>query len=48
MNAVEQNMPVMKIGVVTVNRDCFEIAVARKRREAMIQACAGTNYYFCE
>jgi L-fucose isomerase-like protein len=34
-----QNIPVIKLGVVAVSRDCFPIELSRKRRRNVIAAC---------
>ena len=32
------NIPVIKLGVVAVSRDCFPIKLSRARREALVKA----------
>jgi L-fucose isomerase-like protein len=34
-----QNIPVVKLGVVAVSRDCFPIELSRKRRKNVVAAC---------
>ena len=34
-----QNIPVVKLGLVAVSRDCFPIELSRKRRKNVIAAC---------
>jgi L-fucose isomerase-like protein len=34
-----QNIPVVKLGVIAVSRDCFPIELSRKRRINVIAAC---------
>jgi L-fucose isomerase-like protein len=34
-----QNIPVVKLGVIAVSRDCFPIELSRKRRKNVIAAC---------
>ena len=38
-----QNIPVIKLGVVAVSRDCFPIELSRKRRKNVISACKKTK-----
>jgi len=38
-----KNVPVIKMGVVAVSRDCFPIELSRKRRENVISACNKNN-----
>ncbi len=38
------NIPVVKLGLVAVSRDCFPIALSIARREAVAKACAGGVY----
>ncbi len=37
------NVPVVKLGVVAVSRDCFPIELSKKRRAAVIAACRSKN-----
>ena len=34
-----QNIPVVKLGIVAVSRDCFPIELSRKRRSNVAAAC---------
>ena len=34
-----QNIPVVKLGLVAVSRDCFPIALSEKRRAAIAEKC---------
>ena len=34
-----QNIPVIKLGIVAVSRDCFPIELSRKRRSNVMAAC---------
>ena len=34
-----QNIPVVKLGVIAVSRDCFPIELSRKRRKNVVAAC---------
>jgi L-fucose isomerase-like protein len=34
-----QNIPVIKLGIVAVSRDCFPIELSQKRRKRVIEAC---------
>jgi L-fucose isomerase-like protein len=38
-----QNIPIIKLGVVAVSRDCFPIELSRKRRQKVIAACKELN-----
>ncbi len=38
-----QNVPVVKLGVVAVSRDCFPIELSRKRRKNLIAECKKAN-----
>lgn len=38
-----QNVPEVKLGIVAVSRDCFEIELSKKRKAAVIDACANMN-----
>jgi L-fucose isomerase-like protein len=35
------NLPSLTLGIVAVSRDCFPIELSRKRRDAVVKACAG-------
>ena len=35
-----QNIPVVKLGLVAVSRDCFPITLSEKRRKAVVAALA--------
>ncbi|MDO4355037.1 MAG: fucose isomerase [Clostridia bacterium] len=37
------NIPVVKLGIVAVSRDCFPIALSQRRRSALAAACAAKN-----
>jgi L-fucose isomerase-like protein len=34
------NIPVVKLGLIAVSRDCFPIALSEKRRQAIVEACS--------
>jgi L-fucose isomerase-like protein len=34
-----RNIPVIKLGIVAVSRDCFPVELSRKRRAAVVDAC---------
>jgi L-fucose isomerase-like protein len=34
-----KNVPVIKLGIVAVSRDCFPVELSRKRRMAVVKAC---------
>jgi L-fucose isomerase-like protein len=38
-----QNIPVVKLGVVAVSRDCFPIELSRERRKKVVAACNKRN-----
>jgi len=38
-----QNIPVVKLGIVAVSRDCFPIELSHKRRNAVVAACKEQN-----
>ena len=40
------NIPVVKLGIVAVSRDCFPITLSAARREAIVKVCGG-NIYEC-
>ena len=44
------NIPVVKLGIVAVSRDCFPIQLSEKRRAAIVAECAkkGLNVYECK
>jgi len=35
-----RNVPIIKIGIIAVSRDCFPIELSRKRRKALAAACS--------
>jgi L-fucose isomerase-like protein len=35
------NIPEVKMGIITVSRDCFPIRLSERRRAAIVEACAG-------
>ncbi len=41
------NIPVVKLGIIAVSRDCFPIALSTKRRGAIVQAYRGEDLYEC-
>ena len=43
------NMPVVKLGICAVSRDCFPASLSEGRRAAVVKACkeAGTDIYEC-
>lgn len=38
-----KNIPVIKLGIVAVSRDCFPVELSRKRRAAVVDACKTLN-----
>ena len=40
------NLPVVKLGIIAVSRDCFPIALSEKRRSAIVSAY-GEGIYEC-
>ena len=38
-----QNVPEVELGIVAVSRDCFEIELSKKRKAAVVEACANLN-----
>ena len=38
-----QNIPQLKLGLVAVSRDCFEIELSKKRKAALIKSCENLN-----
>ncbi len=38
-----QNIPVVKLGIIAVSRDCFPIELSRKRRKNVVAACKENN-----
>ena len=38
-----QNVPVIKLGLVAVSRDCFPIELSRTRRSKVAAACKASN-----
>ena len=45
-----RNIPVAKLGIVAVSRDCFPAILSEKRREAVVKCLAekGTDVYNCK
>ena len=41
------NIPVVKLGIIAVSRDCFPIALSEKRRSNIVQAYRGESLYEC-
>ena len=41
------NIPVVKLGIIAVSRDCFPIALSTARRSAIVQAYRGEDLYEC-
>ena len=41
------NIPVVKLGIIAVSRDCFPITLSTKRRGAIVQAYRGEDLYEC-
>src|SRR5699024_1824339 len=37
------NIPVVKLGIIAVSRDCFPIQLSEKRRGAIVEACKAKN-----
>lgn len=42
------NIPVVKLGIVAVSRDCFPSELSRRRREAVCRACSEKDIDICE
>ena len=38
------NIPVVKLGIIAVSRDCFPIELSQKRRKAIVEAYKGEIY----
>ena len=38
------NIPEVKLGIIAVSRDCFPIELSIRRRQAIVEACAGGIY----
>ena len=43
-----ENIPVVKLGLVAVSRDCFPIALSEKRRAAIAEKCGQKQLDFVE
>ena len=43
-----QNIPVVKLGLVAVSRDCFPITLSEKRRAAIAAQCGQKNLEIVE
>ena len=43
-----ENIPVIKLGLVAVSRDCFPIALSEKRRAAIAAKCGQKELNFVE
>lgn len=43
-----QNIPVVKLGIVAVSRDCFPIALSQRRRAAIVEAYRKAGGEICE
>ena len=41
------NIPVVKLGIIAVSRDCFPITLSTARRSAIVQAYRGEDLYEC-
>ncbi len=41
------NIPVIKLGIVAVSRDCFPIALSTQRRKNIVAKCGDMNIYEC-
>ena len=41
------NIPVVKLGIIAVSRDCFPIALSTKRRQNIVQAYRGEDLHEC-
>ena len=41
------NIPVVKLGMIAVSRDCFPIQLSEKRRAAIVKAYGEKNIYEC-
>lgn len=44
---LSSNIPVVKLGLIAVSRDCFPIALSEKRRSSIVQAYRGEELYEC-
>ena len=40
---MKRNIPVVKLGIVAVSRDCFPIDLSQRRRTALVAACQKKN-----
>lgn len=47
MMMLSSNIPVVKLGLIAVSRDCFPIALSEKRRSNIVQAYRGEELYEC-
>ena len=36
---MKSNIPVVRLGIVAVSRDCFPIELSQRRRRAVVEAC---------
>ena len=47
---ITNNIPVVKLGIVAVSRDCFPATLSEKRREAVVKCLTekGANIYNCK
>ena len=43
-----ENIPVIKLGLVAVSRDCFPITLSEKRRAAIAEKCGQKTLNFVE
>ena len=41
------NIPVVKLGIIAVSRDCFPVVLSEKRRANIVQAYRGEDLYEC-
>lgn len=40
-----QNIPVVKLGLIAVSRDCFIISLSERRRAAIAAACEAKGHF---
>lgn len=42
-----ENIPVVKLGIIAVSRDCFPITLSTQRRKNIVAAYQGDDLYEC-
>ena len=41
---MQKNLPIVKLGVIAVSRDCFVISLSERRRSRLTEACKGLGF----